>query len=358
MQLLASRLATGVLSGIGYKVIRDGVILDVGGHRVSVVEACSGVRYLLSLAFLAVVFAYLADVKTWMRWVLLAASVPLAIIANAVRVAVSAAVPALDSGTPHEMAGAAVFLLCLMSASCRKIERKHVPTLQTVFIDDATREVPNEDKPLNRLLSDGVEVLNPSELLAVIANIPHDLAQRILCKYSTLEGVARSTLADLARIKGVGMRKAAAISAAFALGARLRNTPTAHLEMDKPDKIYELLGEEMRLLQQESVRVVLLNTKCRLIGVEEISRGSLDSVMAHPREVFRPAITRQAWGLVLVHNHPSGDPSPSMADHQITTQLKKAAAMLEIRLVDHVILGAPRLRESAPYYSFRECGYL
>ena len=114
LQLLASQLATGVLSGIGFKVIRQGVILDVGGHQVSVVEACSGVRYLLSLAFISVVFAYLADVKSWMRWVLLLAAVPIAIVANAVRVAVSAAVPALDSGTPHEVAGACVFVLCLI----------------------------------------------------------------------------------------------------------------------------------------------------------------------------------------------------------------------------------------------------
>ncbi len=118
LQLLASRLATTVLSGVGYHVIRDGVILDVGGHRVSVIEACSGVRYLLSLAFIAVVFAYLADIKppakVWMRWCLLVAAVPIAIVANAVRVAVSAAVPALDSGTPHEAAGWAVFVLCLI----------------------------------------------------------------------------------------------------------------------------------------------------------------------------------------------------------------------------------------------------
>jgi exosortase len=118
LQLLASRLAVAVLSGVGFKVIREGVILDVGGHRVSVVEACSGVRYLLSLAFIAVVFAYLADIKppakVWMRWALLIAAVPIAIVANAVRVAVAAAVPALDSGMPHEAAGWAVFMLCLI----------------------------------------------------------------------------------------------------------------------------------------------------------------------------------------------------------------------------------------------------
>jgi exosortase len=114
LQLLASQLATGVLSAIGFKVLRQGVILDVGGHQVSVVEACSGVRYLLSLAFISVVFAYVADVKSWMRWVLLIAAIPVAIVANAIRVAVSAAVPALDSGTPHEVAGACVFVLCLI----------------------------------------------------------------------------------------------------------------------------------------------------------------------------------------------------------------------------------------------------
>lgn len=117
LQLLASRLATGALSATGFRVVREGVILDVAGHRVSVVEACSGVRYLLSLAFIAVVFAYLADVKSplkvWMRWALLLAAVPIAIVANAIRVAASAAIPALDSGTPHEAAGWAVFVLCL-----------------------------------------------------------------------------------------------------------------------------------------------------------------------------------------------------------------------------------------------------
>jgi exosortase len=118
LQLLASRLASGTLAHLGFRVVREGVILDVGGHKVSVVEACSGVRYLLSLAFIAVVFAYLADIKpqtkVWMRWALLVAAVPVAIVANAIRVAVSAAVPALDSGIPHEAAGWGVFVLCLI----------------------------------------------------------------------------------------------------------------------------------------------------------------------------------------------------------------------------------------------------
>lgn len=113
LQLLASRLAEMMLRVGGAAVTRDGNILDVGGHSVAVAEACNGVRYLLSLAFVAVVFAYLSDAKPWMRLALLAAAVPVAILANAVRVAASASVPALDAGTPHAFAGWVVFLLCM-----------------------------------------------------------------------------------------------------------------------------------------------------------------------------------------------------------------------------------------------------
>lgn len=113
LQLLATRIAGGMLSTVGFSVIRDGNILDVKGHRVSVVEACNGIRYLLPLAFLAVVFAYLAGSKVWMRVVMLACAVPIAILANALRVAVVVSSPALAEGMPHRLAGAAIFVLCL-----------------------------------------------------------------------------------------------------------------------------------------------------------------------------------------------------------------------------------------------------
>jgi len=113
LQLLASRMAAGILTVSGAGVIRDGNILNVGGHRVSVDEACSGIRYLLPLGFLSVVFAYLTDPKPWMRLVLLAAAIPVAIIANAARVAASALVPAFDAGTPHELIGVVIFALSL-----------------------------------------------------------------------------------------------------------------------------------------------------------------------------------------------------------------------------------------------------
>jgi exosortase len=113
LQLLASRLAEVMLLAGGTSVIREGNIIDAGGHRIAVAEACSGIRYLLSLGFVAVVLAYLSDAKPWMRVALLAAAVPVAILANAMRVAASASVPALDAGALHAFAGCLVFVLCL-----------------------------------------------------------------------------------------------------------------------------------------------------------------------------------------------------------------------------------------------------
>ena len=121
LQLLASRLAAFMLTVAGIGVIREGNILDVGGHQVAVMEACNGVRYLLALAFVALVFGYLADSKPWMRVALLATAIPTAIFANAARVASASWLPRLDSGTPHILAGAAIFFACLMCLGAARV---------------------------------------------------------------------------------------------------------------------------------------------------------------------------------------------------------------------------------------------
>jgi DNA repair protein RadC len=110
-------------------------------------------------------------------------------------------------------------------------------------------------------------------------------------------------------------------------------------------------------LRQESLRVLLLDSKLRLIRAEEITRGSVNESLAHPREVFRPAFIHSAYGVVVLHNHPSGDPSPSAADYRVTKNLLEAANLLQVRLVDHVILGSPEGGRS-PFYSFREAGLI
>ena len=127
--------------------------------------------------------------------------------------------------------------------------------------------------------------------------------------------------------------------------------------MSTPAQIYELLGTELRALHRESLRVVLLDTKLKLMRVEEISLGSLNESVAHPREIFRPAIIHSAFGVILVHNHPSGDPTPSDADRRLTTRLVEAARLLQIRLFDHVILGTAD-NGRVPWFSFAESGLL
>jgi DNA repair protein RadC len=110
-------------------------------------------------------------------------------------------------------------------------------------------------------------------------------------------------------------------------------------------------------LRQESLRVLLLDARLRLIRAEEITRGSVSECMAHPREIFRQAMIHSAYAVVVLHNHPSGDPAPSAADIRITRSLREAAALLQINLIDHIILGSPD-GGRVPYYSFKEAGHL
>jgi DNA repair protein RadC len=128
-------------------------------------------------------------------------------------------------------------------------------------------------------------------------------------------------------------------------------------KLDSPELIHELLGAEMRMLRKESLRVVLLDTRYRLIRTEEISIGSVNESIAHPRDVFRPALISSAYAVIVVHNHPSGDASPSQTDHNLTRRLAEAAELLQIKLLDHIIIGAPTERGPG-YFSFKEAGVL
>lgn len=226
-------------------------------------------------------------------------------------------------------------------------------------------ELPPEDRPREKLARLGAEALSDSELVAILlrtgiagANAV-EVARRLLARYGSLAGLARASVKELAATKGVGPAKAVQLAAAFGLGARLASEEFRRGEkLTRPDLVYEMLGQEMRALERESLRVILLDTKYRLMRVEEISIGSLDQSLAHPREVFRPALIYSAYALIVAHNHPSGDPAPSEADRLLTLRLKEAAALLQIPLVDHVIIGAPGPGGKRGYSSFRELGVL
>ena len=145
--------------------------------------------------------------------------------------------------------------------------------------------------------------------------------------------------------------------AAFTLGHRLAREKLTKEKIDSPELVYDLLAPEMRALHKESLRVILLDTRYHLLRIHEVSVGSVNESIAHPRDVFRPAVISSAYAVIVAHNHPSGDPSPSQSDHSLTRRLAEAAELLQIKLLDHIIIGAPA-EGRAPYFSFKEAGVL
>lgn len=226
------------------------------------------------------------------------------------------------------------------------------------------REMAPQERPRERLLRQGAEALKTSELIAILLRTGMvgfsaiDIADKLLAQYGSLEALSRASVSDLAKTKGVGQTKAIQLKAAFTLGARLSRSEAESRTVESPDDVYALLGEEMRLLDYESVRIISLNTRYKFLAIDEVSRGTVSESLFHPREAFRHAMARQAHGVILVHNHPSGDPSPSTADRKVTQQLKAAGDLLQIEVHDHVILGAPRPNQPQPWFSFRQNGAL
>ncbi|MDQ6861456.1 MAG: DNA repair protein RadC [Verrucomicrobiota bacterium] len=225
------------------------------------------------------------------------------------------------------------------------------------------QELPEDERPREKLLARGANALTNAELIAILLRVGVPganavaVAGELLQRFNSLTGLSRCSIDEIKKIKGIGPTKAMELVAAFNLGQRIAREQLVNQKIETPELVYDLLGQEMRSLQTESLRVLLLDTRYHLIRVEEISRGSLNESIAHPREVFRPAIISAAYGIVVAHNHPSGDPSPSQSDHSLTRRLREAAELLQIRLLDHVIIGAPA-EGRLPYFSFKEAGVL
>jgi DNA repair protein RadC len=224
-------------------------------------------------------------------------------------------------------------------------------------------ELPEQDRPREKLARLGATALTDSELIAILlrTGLPGanavDVARQLLQRFGSLAGLARCTVPELSAIKGVGPAKSVQLAAAFGLASRLARESLEKLPMSTPPQIHALLGDELRALHQESLRVVLLDTKMRLMRVEEVSMGTLTETSAHPREIFRPAILHAAYAIVLVHNHPSGDPAPSEADRRLTTRLVETGRLLQIAVIDHIIIGSAAGGRQ-PWFSFREVGMI
>jgi DNA repair protein RadC len=193
-------------------------------------------------------------------------------------------------------------------------------------------------------------------LLSAVAGKP--VAEELFKKFGGLTSLAQASFDEFQQVQGVGKSKAAAIKSAFLLAQRLsRETYAEAPLLDTPERIADLLREENRLYTVENFQVVFLNTRRRLIAVQNISQGTLDTLLVSPLVVFSAAITKRASALILVHNHPSGDPAPSEADIKVTRDLIRAGQLLKIEVLDHVILGRRTDQRPRDYVSLRELGY-
>ena len=225
-------------------------------------------------------------------------------------------------------------------------------------------DLPNTERPRERLMELGADALRNSELIAILLRTGTkgissiNIAEQLLTKFGNLGNLARASLDDIRGVKGIGRDKAATLKAGFELARRM--AAEIHSEtplLDTPDRVADLLREENRLLEVESFQVVLLNTRRRLIRVEHISQGTKDTLLVHAREVFKSAIAGGAAAIVLAHNHPSGDPTPSDSDIKVTRDLIRAGQLLKIDVLDHVILGRKTNERDRDFVSLREMGY-
>jgi DNA repair protein RadC len=225
--------------------------------------------------------------------------------------------------------------------------------------DMAVRERPRE-----RLVLEGADALSNGELIAILLRTglkgcsAIQVAQQVLARFRTLDALGRAPLEELQKVKGIGRDKAVTLKAAFTLARKMAAELQAESPLlDNAERVADLLREDSRALEVERFIVMLLNTRRRLIRMETISQGTLDTILVHPREVFKQAIAANASAIVLAHNHPSGDPTPSEADIKVTRDLIRAGQLLKIDVLDHVIIGKRTEGRPRDYASLRELGY-
>jgi len=226
------------------------------------------------------------------------------------------------------------------------------------------KDLPKSLQPREKFDRLGPENLSESDLLALILRTGTaglnvvELAETILVKYGSLSALLRASTVELQDIRGIGKEKAKVIKSALEMGRRLvQESVGENPKITTPEEAASVLRERARGLDREVFWVLLLDTKNRLmIPPSEVSKGILNSSLIHPREVFKPAIQHSAANIILAHNHPSGDPSPSAQDIKITKKLMSAGKTMEIRVLDHIIIGRKTHEGSADFMSLRESG--
>lgn len=221
------------------------------------------------------------------------------------------------------------------------------------------RDVPESERPRERMMHYGAQNLSNLELIALLLRTGSKkesvmmLAQRVLAFSNGVRGITQLTYHELATIHGIGPAKAIQVLAGVELGRRIaRSIPQEKYQILNPEDAVQLVMEELRYEQQEHFLCVFLDTKNKMIDKKYIFKGSLNASVVHPREVYNEAIKRNSASIVCFHNHPSGDPSPSQEDIEVTERLHRAGLILGIQLIDHVIIG------DQTYFSMKEKGFL
>lgn len=222
------------------------------------------------------------------------------------------------------------------------------------------RDLPKPERPRERLHRLGPEALSSQELLALVIGrgIPKKsvmtIAQELLAKFGSVKAVGQATLEELSQIKGIGVAKAAQIKACFELAKREELDPPGLVPFDikNPEAVVKAIRTAIQDKAKEHFKLLLLNSRNKILRISTVSIGTLTTSLVHPREVFKEALLHSAASVVLAHNHPSGDPEPSEDDLKITRKLVESGKILGIEVIDHLILGKNH------FYSFREKGLI
>ncbi len=210
-------------------------------------------------------------------------------------------------------------------------------------------ELPSNERPRERLLNYGANAVSNAELLAIILRVgaPDQnvilVAQALLSRFGSLTGIAKASTAELAETRGVGTAKVAQLKAALELGRRLLiESPDERPQIRSPADAANLVMSDMGLLEQEHLRTMLLDTKNRVLETTTVYQGSLNTSLIRVGELFRAAIRANCASLIVLHNHPSGDPTPSPEDVAVTRQIVEAGKLLDVEVLDHLIIGRQR----------------
>ena len=227
----------------------------------------------------------------------------------------------------------------------------------------AIKEWPEDERPRERLMKLGADALSEAQLLAIVLATGEassgrsalDLAMHLVRTFDGLRALDAASIAELCQIKGIGPAKATTIKAALELGKRLSGEPTQrHLKVTSPQDLVNYFQPRLQHLRKEVFKAVLLNTKHQMLKDVTVSEGSLSASLVHPREAFLPAIKESAAAVIFLHNHPSGDPTPSTEDKELTLRLAEVGQLVGISVLDHIIIGSG----SPGYISFRDAGLL